>query len=307
VIGPNGAGKTSLFNAVTGLHPPTAGMVLVGGRPLVRRFTAWDAVRMLLAGLITAALGAMAVDVLGLWDRVVTAHFLYHQRFPWGAALADGLGELAHSSLAIGGAGVGLLVGSLGAASAWLRSRRSPEVAVRAGLARTFQNIRLFQQLSALDNVLLGMDAHLAPDALWAVLGLPRARRLAARAEAEALALLEAVGLKDQARLPAGTLSYGHQRRLEIARALAARPRLLLLDEPAAGMNPSEAEALVALIRTIRDRGVAVLLIEHHMRVVMNISDRIVVLHYGHRIAEGTPQAVRGDRQVIEAYLGGGA
>jgi branched-chain amino acid transport system ATP-binding protein len=307
VIGPNGAGKTSLFNAITGLHPPTSGAVLVGGTALVRRFGPWDAGRWLLTGLVTATLGAVSFDVLALWDRMVTQHYLYQQAFPWAAALASGVDELRHSELAITGAAIGFLIGTLGAVSSWFRGRRCPELAVRAGLARTFQNIRLFQQLSALDNVLLGMDGHLRADALWAALGIPLARRQVRQAAADALALLELVGLGELAQAPAGTLSYGHQRRLEIARALAARPRLLLLDEPAAGMNPSEAESLIGLIRSIRARGIAILLIEHHMRVVMNISDRIVVLHYGHRIAEGTPQVVREDRQVIEAYLGGGA
>ena len=181
-----------------------------------------------------------------------------------------------------------------------------PDRIAHAGIARTFQNIRLFKALSVLDNVVIAQHLRLSSSWVSAVLRMPRYRQENAQMLQKAEELLRYMGLWEVRGEVASSLPYGMQRKLEIARALATQPTLLLLDEPAAGMNPAESEELTGLIRGIRDRfRLTVLLIEHHMDVVMDISDRIYVLNYGSLIAEGTPAQIQQNEDVIHAYLGG--
>jgi branched-chain amino acid transport system ATP-binding protein len=186
-----------------------------------------------------------------------------------------------------------------------IASGRPPHAVAALGVGRTFQNLALFPRLSLLENVLVGTHVRTAAGFLESAWMSRRARAEEQEARAHALELLSIVGLADRALESVGSLPFGHQKRVELARALATRPKLLLLDEPAAGLNPSELDDFMALIRRIRTQfGLAVLLVEHHLGLVMALCQKLVVLNFGRKIAEGTPAAVRANPEVVRAYLG---
>jgi ABC-type branched-subunit amino acid transport system ATPase component len=289
LIGPNGAGKTTFFNVIAGILDPTSGAVEFDGQQVVARpVRAWlEPITWVVPAVIVGVLGVLAYQASAVAGALIVL--------------------LAILSLIV------MLLAAI-VRPAWYRrfllrvgvfKSARPNEMVRAGIGRTFQNIRLFANMTALENVQVGMHLKMTANAADALLSTRRARAEEKESVTRALNFLELVGLKGRGSFMAKNLPYGDQRRLEVARALASEPALVLLDEPTAGMNPKETREMTELISRLRhDLGLSFLLIEHDMKVVMGISDRITVLDHGERIAEGTPEEVRRNPRVIEAYLG---
>ncbi len=308
LIGPNGAGKTTAFNVISGIYESQDGEVSFFGKSPRELLSKTRILTFVFWGVVCGVAALVGVSIEELWQGTISSKYLYKEQFMWGevpSSFYSTLSLLPTASWLIPLV-VGAILGVVGSYVVWNSQRNNPARAASQGIARTFQNIRLFSNASVVKNVLVGMDPKSSGNVFSDLFRLSRTRTIERENLKKAEEILDFVGLTEYASLSAGSLSYGHQRRLEIARALASNPKLLLLDEPAAGLNPSESASLRTLVRAIREKGITVLLIEHDMKVVMSLSDRIVVLNYGNKIAEGTPDEIKRNPTVIEAYLGTG-
>lgn len=309
VIGPNGAGKTSLFNVVTGLYRAQSGHINFFEKPLVRKSPSWEVVAGVVAALLIAGFFVVGINAQELWTEAIVNRYVYGESFSYKEMLSAAvyhLGALPWSWTWLP------FVMTFALCLAAMRNFQlaaciSPIVSATRGLSRTFQNIRLLKDSTVAENVRTVVRQGPLPSFVSCLLRLPSRNRWEQRVQVEVDRALAVVGMQQYAQSPAGSLPYGLQRRLEIARALAMHPKVLLLDEPAAGLNPSESLELLELVKKIRASGITVLLIEHDMAVVMSLSDRIIVLHHGEKIAEGSPEEVRKNPEVIHAYLGSAA
>jgi branched-chain amino acid transport system ATP-binding protein len=303
LIGPNGAGKTTLFNTISGIYTPTQGKIRFNGKDIARGPGLVTRTSWIIAGTLVGVVTVLFINASRWWTSLFVEGYTYKTAFLWHELPSRllNLVLLQPFSLVLIPFLVANLVTFIGLRALYVRSAHTPEVIAALGVSRTFQNIRLFGSLSVIETVVLGM---MKPWRSSFILKLFRSRAFAMKLLGEAQELLTTVGISSHYHGSADQLSYGDRRRLEIARALASSPQLLLLDEPAAGMNDRECDALVEVIKGIQARGVTIVLIEHHMRVVMRVSQRIVVLHHGKKLAEGNPEEIQNNTEVIDAYLG---